>query len=103
LQVNIDDQASKAGFTSEELLRSGPILSNLKGLGFLGLMCVPDSSKDPRSAFARLRALEIRLRPLTEGKLSMGMSDDFEIAIQEGATHIRVGSGLFGTRAETPF
>jgi uncharacterized pyridoxal phosphate-containing UPF0001 family protein len=51
-----------------------------------------------RSSFAALRELELRCRPHTNGGLSMGMSSDFELAIPEGATHVRVGTALFGAR-----
>jgi uncharacterized pyridoxal phosphate-containing UPF0001 family protein len=59
-------------------------------------MCVP--ARGGGSAFARLRELEQKCRPHTRGDLSMGMSGDFEAAIQEGATHVRVGTSLFGPR-----
>jgi uncharacterized pyridoxal phosphate-containing UPF0001 family protein len=61
-------------------------------------MCIAAQKKDPRKSFKRLNELEKQCRPESQGMLSMGMSEDYEIAIQEGATHIRIGTALFGQR-----
>jgi pyridoxal phosphate enzyme (YggS family) len=104
LQVNVDDDAAKAGFSSaaiEEQL--GEILA-LEHLAVRGLMTIGrlvDRSEDARSTFAGLREFAGRLRarhPNLGPDLSMGMSDDFEIAVEEGATVVRVGRALFGER-----
>jgi pyridoxal phosphate enzyme (YggS family) len=94
LSVNIDDEDSKSGLAAADTASTCKKVSSLEGLELQGLMCIPSpgSSKD---AFARLGALELKCRPYTHGKLSMGMSDDFSAAIAEGATHIRVGTSLF--------
>jgi uncharacterized pyridoxal phosphate-containing UPF0001 family protein len=72
----------------------------LDGLACEGLMTVPPMGTDPRPVFARLRALrdELRARFPEVAALSMGMTDDFEVAIEEGATIVRVGEAIFGPR-----
>jgi len=103
LQVNIDQEVSKSGFSEEDLLKAKEELSALAGLDYLGLMCIPKATAEEagaaKSAFRRLKELESRLSPMTHGMLSMGMSDDFELAMEEGATHLRVGTALFGLRS----
>ena len=69
------------------------------GLDFVGLMAIPPVDEDPAGHFALLA--EMAARNGLEG-LSMGMSDDFETAIAHGATHVRIGSALFGTRQPGP-
>lgn len=107
LEVNIDGEASKHGFTPEELEREWPVLTELPGLDIRGLMCIPAPVDDPqeaRPAFAALRTLAEQLRergPLPLPELSMGMSHDFEVAVEEGATIVRVGSAIFGKRDYT--
>jgi pyridoxal phosphate enzyme (YggS family) len=100
LAVNIDSEDSKEGVKTSEVRAISEEISQLPGLSLEGLMCIPKPVADgkPTEAFARLGQLEIACRPFTKGKLSMGMSDDFPEAIAEGATHIRVGTSLFGKR-----
>ncbi len=104
VQVNLSREATKSGAGEDDVL---PLLEAVLGLAHLdlrGLMNIPppaESAEDSRVWFARLRELrdraEIRLgRSLPE--LSMGMSDDFEVAVEEGATLVRVGRALFGGR-----
>jgi uncharacterized pyridoxal phosphate-containing UPF0001 family protein len=69
------------------------------GLDVAGLMTVPPHDDDPRRWFARLRQQAVALE-LAE--LSMGMTDDFEVAVEEGATIVRVGRALFGSRPPNP-
>lgn len=105
LQVNLSDEPQKGGVDPAELdalLATSCAWSNLR---IVGLMTVPAASADPeasRASFVRLRELRDALRTSDGGaaltELSMGMSDDFEVAIEEGATIIRVGTALFGTR-----
>lgn len=105
LQVNIAAEPSKHGFTAEELRGSLAALLRLPNLRVLGLMAIPPEEDHPDEArrwFAAVRQLRDELsaasgHPLSE--LSMGMSGDFETAIEEGATIVRVGSALFGARA----
>jgi pyridoxal phosphate enzyme (YggS family) len=104
LQVNVDADPSKAGFPAERLERELSELVALPGLTIEGLMTIGRLVTDPadtRPTFAALRALSDQLRDREPGlgpALSMGMSDDFEVAIEEGATLVRVGRALFGER-----
>jgi hypothetical protein len=104
LQVNVDRDAAKAGFLAEALEAELPGLASLPNLSLLGLMTVGRlvvSPEEARPTFVRLRELSVRLRagmPALGGGLSMGMSDDYAVAVEEGATVIRVGRALFGER-----
>ncbi|MDP6540758.1 MAG: YggS family pyridoxal phosphate-dependent enzyme [Planctomycetota bacterium] len=105
LQVNLSGEAQKGGVREEELPRLLAATAPLPHLRVTGLMGVPAAGTDPeqaRPAFARLRALRDTLSSGTEGgtlqELSMGMSGDFEVAIEEGATIVRVGTAIFGPR-----
>ncbi len=100
LQVNVSGEASKSGCAPEELPQLAQAVAAMPRLRLRGLMCIPAPSEDPaeqRAAFARLRALRDEL-PLTLDTLSMGMSQDLEAAIAEGATWVRIGTALFGAR-----
>jgi pyridoxal phosphate enzyme (YggS family) len=109
LEVNIDVEPAKSGVKPEEAPAVAQAIAGIPGLELRGLMCVPAASASASAsasagagakvAFAKLRELEVRCRPFTRGDLSMGMSGDFEAAIDEGATHVRVGTSLFGARA----
>jgi pyridoxal phosphate enzyme (YggS family) len=105
LQVNIGDEATKGGFSTDTLRLEMEALLGLGRLEILGLMCIPPIGPDAESArpwFAALRELRDSLEIDFQVKLpalSMGMSGDFEVAIEEGATHVRVGSAIFGKRA----
>ncbi len=106
LEVNLAGEASKHGFLADGLAAAAAPLTALPRLRVVGLMAVPPLGGDPEASrpwFRRLRALrdELAARPEWRGWpgwLSMGMSDDFEVAVEEGATHVRVGTALFGPR-----
>ncbi len=104
LEVNVDGEESKHGFTPEEIQEEWATLTALPNLEIRGLMCIPaptEKAEDARPAFAALRKLAELLRergPLPLPELSMGMSHDFSIAVEEGATIVRVGSAIFGKR-----
>jgi hypothetical protein len=104
LQVNVDRDPAKAGFDPEELVEAAAALGGLARLDVRGLMTVGrlvERSEDARPTFAALRALSERLRAEWPGlgpELSMGMTDDFAVAVEEGATIVRVGRALFGER-----
>ncbi|HEY2916534.1 MAG TPA: YggS family pyridoxal phosphate-dependent enzyme [Candidatus Limnocylindrales bacterium] len=104
LQVNVDADPAKAGFGPDELARDLEALLALPNLRLDGLMTVgrlADSPEAARPTFRRLADLAARLRsdaPALGAALSMGMSDDFEVAIEEGATIVRVGQAIFGDR-----
>jgi pyridoxal phosphate enzyme (YggS family) len=103
LQVNASGEKNKHGFMSDELADVLPTVETLKGVEVCGIMAMAAYSDDPqrsRPAFARTRQLADRLRhrlppPHRFQELSMGMSNDFEVAIEEGATIIRIGTALF--------
>ena len=97
LEVNVDGEATKSGWRVAEVAGAAERASRLGSLKLEGLMCIPNPEGSDR-AFRELRELEAKCRPFTQGGLSMGMSSDFESAIREGATHIRVGTLLFGRR-----
>jgi len=104
LQVNLSAEAQKGGVLPSALGALAEECAKLLHLVPIGLMVVPAESADPeavRPVFAALRVLARGLRDAADGSyraLSMGMSQDFEVAIEEGATHIRVGTALFGKR-----
>lgn len=104
LQVNHAAEESKAGFSVEDLRASWETLMALDRLEIVGLMSVPPPVDDPENSrpwFAALRELRDQLSRETSTPLpflSMGMSSDYTIAIEEGSTHVRVGSAIFGGR-----
>lgn len=103
VQVNIDDETTKSGVSLAELPTLIAALAPLTRLKLRGLMAIPAASDDPaqqRKAFAKLRsALQVlNLQGFGMDTLSMGMSGDMESAIAEGATFVRVGTDIFGTR-----
>lgn len=110
LEVNLGGESTKHGFEPDTLLdRAGPI-GDLEGLEIVGLMAIPPFEPEieqMRGWFRKLRQLRDELCSRAEwadcpGCLSMGMSNDFEVAVEEGATHIRVGTALFGPRSQPP-
>jgi len=104
LQVNVDVDPAKAGFTADAMGDALPTLLALPNLDVRGLMTVGRLVADPedaRATFVALRELAARLRtdqPALGPELSMGMSDDYPVAVEEGATIVRVGRALFGER-----
>ena len=104
LEVNVAGEASKFGYAPEKLLAELETINALPKIEIHGLMAVPPWSSEPeksRPHFRRLRELKERAEavlgvPLPH--LSMGMSGDFEVAIEEGATMVRIGTALFGQR-----
>lgn len=105
LQVNVGKEDSKGGFEPDILREEIKALLGLERIKIVGLMCIPPigpSSESARRWFSSLRQMRDALESdfgVTLPSLSMGMSGDYEIAIEEGATHVRVGSALFGNRA----
>ena len=100
LQVNVSGEASKSGCAPEELPALALAVSQLPNLRLRGLMTIPEPTSDvtqQHAACARLRQLRDDLN-LELDVLSMGMSDDLEAAIAEGATWVRIGTALFGAR-----
>ena len=106
IEVNVGKEATKSGVLEEALIPLAEHVSGLASLSLKGLMVIPPITADPEAA----RAYFIRTRQLAEqvaaqkipgvsmDELSMGMTSDFEIAIEEGATMVRVGTAIFGAR-----
>jgi uncharacterized pyridoxal phosphate-containing UPF0001 family protein len=90
VQVNVSGEASKGGFTPEE--SEAAVAGARQSLDVVGLMTMAPEGVDARPHFRRLRDLAARLGL---EKLSMGMTQDFETAVEEGATHVRVGTAIF--------
>ena len=103
LQVNISGEASKSGVTPAELPALAHAVAQLPRLRLRGLMAIPEPETEltlQRAAFAQLRALyeQLKAQGLALDTLSMGMSADLRAAVLEGATIVRVGSAIFGSR-----
>jgi PLP dependent protein len=103
LQVQVEEEPQKGGVAPAELGALAVAVARLPRLRLRGLMCIPPPHADEvaqRAAFARLRRLRDELNAAGHAldALSMGMSADFEAAILEGATHVRVGTAIFGPR-----
>jgi len=107
LQVNISGEEAKFGMTPSELKTQLPDFAQLKGIQVQGLMTIPPQDSEvenSRKYFSRLRELRddcqaLKVQGVELNELSMGMTSDFTIAIEEGATLVRVGTAIFGARA----
>jgi uncharacterized pyridoxal phosphate-containing UPF0001 family protein len=109
IQLSLCGEPQKGGCEEQDLIPLARQILDSGGLRLRGLMTIPAASEDPEAArpvFRRLRALRqvlAELDPaLASAELSMGMSRDLEIAVEEGATLVRVGTDLFGDRIENP-
>ena len=106
LQVNISGEKSKLGIDPLDLPREIRKFAKFEGVKISGLMTIPPFDRDPETSrpyYARLRELRdtcssLNIPRICLDELSMGMSNDYEVAIEEGATLVRVGTGLFGPR-----
>jgi hypothetical protein len=106
LEVNIGGEQTKAGFRPEDLLQLVPTVAALSHVRVRGLMTIPPPTAKPESArryFRELREMAQRigtqrLPSVMMDELSMGMSNDYEVAVEEGATLVRIGSAIFGAR-----
>lgn len=107
IQVNISKEISKSGISEDDCLPMIRTASELENLSIKGLMTMPpffDQPEKARPYFSGLRRLSEEIRQhningVSMDLLSMGMTGDFEVAIQEGATHIRIGTAIFGARS----
>ncbi|MGL4576835.1 MAG: YggS family pyridoxal phosphate-dependent enzyme [Burkholderiaceae bacterium] len=105
LQVNVSDEGTKSGVDASQIAQLAFEVAQLPRLKLRGLMCIPAPANDgesQRAPFAALRALRdaLNAQGLALDVLSMGMSADMEAAIAEGATHVRVGTAIFGVRGK---
>ncbi|MEY3743409.1 MAG: hypothetical protein RLZZ541_464 [Pseudomonadota bacterium] len=103
IQVNISNEESKSGVTQQDLETLASAISKLPRLKLRGLMAIPEPSNDnnkQRIQFKQVRECydDLLEKGFTLDTLSIGMSDDYRIAIEEGATIVRIGSALFGAR-----
>ena len=103
IQVKLSEEETKSGAPEKELPQLAEKVAELKNLRLEGLMAIPPFFDDPERArpyFRRLRELrdELEKKGISLPELSMGMSDDFEVAIEEGATLVRIGTAIFGER-----
>lgn len=107
LQVNVAQEESKEGFSKAQLFEKWPALVNVPGVAIEGLMTMPPLSENPEEArpyFKQLREIRNDLQKITEishhklTELSMGTSHDYKVALEEGATIVRLGTILFGER-----
>jgi hypothetical protein len=107
IEVRVAPEDTKSGVEPADLRPLAETVLTLSNLELRGLMCIPPYIEEPekvRPYFQRLRAMRDDLQDQLSAKLpvlSMGMSHDFEVAIEEGATEVRVGTALFGTRANS--
>ncbi len=107
IEVNVAGEASKHGFRPEELIEQINAINSLPRLEIHGLMTIAPWTPDPekiRPVFRRLREIKEECEQILEAPmqhLSMGMSGDFEVAIEEGATIVRIGTAIFGPRPIT--
>lgn len=105
VQVNVDGEAGKSGCAPDQVPVLAALVAKAPRLRLRGLMAIPEPHPDPghrRESFRRLRALFEAMATAHAGvdTLSMGMSDDFGLAIKEGATLVRIGTALFGPRGQ---
>lgn len=104
IQVNISNEANKAGVQPAEVFALAKEITQLPQLSLQGLMCLPEAAEDfnqQRQAFAQLAQLQTEINQqlrLSLSELSMGMTQDLEAAIAEGSTWVRIGTGIFGAR-----
>jgi pyridoxal phosphate enzyme (YggS family) len=101
LQINIGAESTKSGCAPDELPQLLARCRELSHLRVLGLMCLPpfdENAENSRPFFRQMQQLGAAHFPAGKCALSMGMTNNFEIAIEEGATHIRVGTAIFGAR-----
>lgn len=98
LEVNIGREPQKAGLSPEQVAGVADVVGGLPALSLQGLMAIPPAADDPERSRPHFAALRELGRSLGLPGLSMGMSADLEVAVEEGATMVRVGTAIFGSR-----
>lgn len=102
IQINTSGEATKSGCTAEDAVKLAQVIKDLPQLRLVGLMTIgaPGASEESFLALANARdAIEQVIRPKEKLKLSMGMSSDYQLAVQMGTDYVRVGTAIFGERA----
>ncbi len=95
VQVNFENEEQKSGIRVNDLKKFLTVCVDKYNLNIIGLMCIPPMHKDPKRFFIELKSLA---KENNLPKLSMGMSSDYQEAVYNGATHVRVGTAIFGER-----
>ena len=103
IQVNIDDEKSKNVISESDIYGLAKKIISLPNLNLKGIMVIPKNTKDSKLteiSFAKTKQIAVELKKSFKGvsEISMGMSNDFELAIKNGSTMIRIGTGIFGER-----
>lgn len=106
LEVNVAEEESKFGFHLDQVMEAVEQISKMEHIHILGLMTIAPFVEDPeenRPVFQKLRQLSVDIKEKNMNNvnmdvLSMGMTNDYEVAVEEGATMVRVGTGIFGER-----
>lgn len=106
IQVNVSGEASKSGVAPDEVVPLAETIAALPRLRLRGLMCIPEPDGDSQVLHGRFRTLrllleELNARGFSLDTLSMGMSEDLEVAVAEGSTLVRVGTAIFGARTKS--
>jgi len=99
LEINIAGETTKHGFSPEEIVLAFEQISQLPNLDIKGLMTVAPAVSNPEDARPIFRRLKLMADAFHLEHISMGMSDDFEVAVEEGATMVRIGRAIFGGRS----
>lgn len=104
IQVSLDGDPSRAGLAEDEVLRACQMVVDSSHLRLMGVMTVPPVEADPGESFSTIATISERIRSdFPQARyISAGMSGDFEVAIAYGATHIRIGSQILGSRRPAP-
>ena len=98
MQVNLSNEDSKSGFSESELQNNWQKLSELSGINIVGLMTMPPLQNEPEQNRIYFKNCYILGQKLSLNEFSMGTSHDYEVALSEGSTWIRLGTLLFGER-----
>jgi PLP dependent protein len=104
IQVSLDGNPNRSGLKASAVLEACEVVANSSHLNLMGVMTVPPVESDPEKSFAEIAEIAAKVRnAFPEARyLSAGMSGDFEVAIAYGATHIRIGSQILGSRSTAP-
>jgi pyridoxal phosphate enzyme (YggS family) len=104
IQVSLDGNSARSGLQSSDVLQACQVVADSSHLQLMGIMTVPPVGSEPEKSFSRIAEISesVKKHFPEAGYLSAGMSGDFDVAIAYGATHIRIGSQILGSRGATP-